>query len=250
MSDYLDEEEQLARLKSWWDENGTFLLVSVVVAVAAIVGWNWYGGYSENQRQAQTALLMTYQEATDAERDAAAAAIEAEFPGGAAHSFVLFERAQAAIEAGDFEVARDSLSTVVDIGKDDLLVDLARIRLAKVLRQLDLSDEALNVLAAVRNEGYRALALETQGDIHASNGDIEQAHLAYQAAVASLPAGDTRPLLEMKLENAKPFAGQYVQMTDQLTEALKEAATSLDVQLPDVEAPAAEDEARPEESSR
>ena len=36
MSDYLSDEEQVERLKSWWSENGTFLLASVVVAVLGI----------------------------------------------------------------------------------------------------------------------------------------------------------------------------------------------------------------------
>ena len=36
MSEYLDEEEQIARLKSWWSENGTSIIVSVVIAVVVV----------------------------------------------------------------------------------------------------------------------------------------------------------------------------------------------------------------------
>lgn len=238
MSDYLDEEEQLVKLKSWWDENGTSLLGAVVVAVVGIVGWNWYGGYSDEQSQAQTALWQSYatEAATEPRNDDALESIGAEiadqFSGSAVHAFVLFDQAKSAVDAGDFAVAADKLSAVVSESSDSLVVDLARIRLAKVQRQLDLSGDALTTLAGVKNEGYRPLALEIQGDIYASSGDVEQAHLAYKAAVESLPVGDTRPVLEMKLENAKPYDGQYVQMTDQLTEALKEAASTLQVEIP------------------
>ena len=43
MSEYLDEEEQLARAKSWWDENANSVIVGVVLVVGGIVGWNWFG---------------------------------------------------------------------------------------------------------------------------------------------------------------------------------------------------------------
>ena len=45
MSDYLSDEEQVERLKSWWSENGTSLLASLLVAVLGIAGWNYYGSY-------------------------------------------------------------------------------------------------------------------------------------------------------------------------------------------------------------
>lgn len=251
MSDYLEEEEQLVKLKSWWDENGTSLLGAVFVAVVGIVGWNWYGGYSDEQAQAQTAMWQSYStEAASETRDDEAlgnigAEIADQFSGSAAHAFVLFDQAKSAVDAGEFALAEKKLSTVVAESSDALVVDLARIRLAKVQRQLDLGGEALTTLAGVKNEGYRPLALEIQGDIHASSGEVEQAHLAYQAAVESLAAGDSRPVLEMKLENAKPYDGQYVQMTDQLTEALKQATTALQVETP-TEEPGAELEAAPE----
>ena len=238
MSDYLDEEEELVKLKSWWDENGTSLLGAVVVAIVGIVGWNWYGGYSDEQAQAQTAMWQSYstEAASETRNDEALENIGAEiadqFSGSAVHAFVLFDQAKSAVDAGEYAVAAEKLSTAVAESSDSLVVDLARIRLAKVQRQLDLGNEALTTLAGVKNEGYRPLALEIQGDIHASSGQVEQAHLAYKAAVESLTAGDSRPVLEMKLENAKPYDGQYVQMTDQLTEALKEAATALQVEIP------------------
>ena len=238
MSEYLDEEEQLARLKSWWDDNGVALVLGLVVAVVGIVGWNWYSNASIENAQAQTQLLQEYQAAEGEQRETLGETLAADYPGSSAHVFVLFDQAKTAVSEGEFDTAQNLLSQAVEVSDDELLVDLARIRLARVQRQVDLGDDALATLALVRNEGYKALALETQGDIHASYGDVEQAHLAYQAAVDSLPEGDNRPLLAMKLENSAPFAGEYVEMTDQLTEALKEAASTLDAQVPTQESAA------------
>ena len=49
MSDYLTDEEQLDKLKKWWEENGLMLAGAVVISVAGVIGWNWYG-----ERQAAT----------------------------------------------------------------------------------------------------------------------------------------------------------------------------------------------------
>ena len=43
MSDYLTDEEQLDKLKKWWEENGLMLAGAVVLSVAGVIGWNWYG---------------------------------------------------------------------------------------------------------------------------------------------------------------------------------------------------------------
>ena len=63
MSEYLDEEEQIARLKSWWDENGTSVLVGIGIAVAGIVGWNWYGSHTEDQMHAGARAYAAYEQA-------------------------------------------------------------------------------------------------------------------------------------------------------------------------------------------
>lgn len=242
MSEYLDEEEQLARMKSWWDENGTFLVVAVVVMVAGIVGYSWYGSHSTEQNQAGTRLLQEYTEAAPGseERAASLAAIEDGYSGSAVHVLTLFDQAGTAVEEGNFDAANAALGKIVDEGADDLLVDLARLRQARVLMQLDLKDQALSVLAAVRNEGYRTLAMEIKGDVLAASGDLAGAHESYEAALATLEEGQQRPILELKAKNLQPFNGEYVELTDNLATALEAAAQELDDATPAADEAAAE----------
>lgn len=228
MSEYLDEEEQIARIKSWWDENGTTLIVSVVVAVAAIVGWRWYGGYTEEQMFSAADAYAAYQAAGAAEQDAQAQAIGDSFPGSAYHAFVLFDRAKAALAEGDLAAAEAELATVVDVARDPLMVDLAKVRLAKVQQGLGRSAAALATLESLSNEGYRAWGLEAKGDIHVARGELELAHAAYQAAMEGLAEGDQRPILDMKLKNVAPFEGQYVEFAGTLETALQQAQDTLD----------------------
>ena len=143
MSEYLDEEEQLARLKSWWDDNGVALVLGLVVAVVGIVGWNWYSNASIENAQAQTQLLQEYQAAEGEQRETLGETLAADYPGSSAHVFVLFDQAKTAVSEGEFDTAQNLLSQAVEVSDDELLVDLARIRLARVQRQVDLGDDAL-----------------------------------------------------------------------------------------------------------
>ncbi|NKB97451.1 MAG: tetratricopeptide repeat protein [Pseudomonadales bacterium] len=235
MSEYLEEEEQLVRLKSWWDENGTALVVGVVALVGGIIGWSWFGSYSETQRHDSTRAYEAYETAIAGEKVGHLETLRQEFGGSAVHLFALFDQAKTAVAEGDTATAQTLLDEAISAGDDQIVVDLARIRLAKLQRELGLSDEALQTLDVVRNEGYRALVLEAKGDIHASRGEIELAHQSYQVAVESLLQGETRPFLNMKLENTAPFGDEYVAMTDTLTEALKAAEDTLEAAAQDAE---------------
>lgn len=42
MNMQLTEEEQVEALKKWWKENGTAVIVGVVIGISAVVGfWKW-----------------------------------------------------------------------------------------------------------------------------------------------------------------------------------------------------------------
>lgn len=228
MSEYLDEEEQLARIKGWWDQNGNGIIGAVVLGLLGIVGINWYGGHTEEQAEQATALLGEYVAAGNDTRDAVLDSLASEYDGSAQHGFALMRQAATAVEEGDYTLAQTHLQTAVDSADDSLVVDLARVRLARVQRELGLVDEALASLSAVRNSGYKPLVLELQGDIQASQGNLQAAHEAYQSAKDSLPAGVQRPLLDMKLSNVQPFNDTYVELTDALSEAMDEATRTLE----------------------
>ena len=155
MSEYLDEEEQIARLRTWWDTNGNSVIAGVVLAVVGIVGWNWYGGYSEERVYEAARAYQSYLDAGDGERDAALEALAADHGGTAYHAFALLNEAKGAVDEGDLEAGRVALEAVVASVEDALIKDLARIRLARMQQALGSSDEALATLSAVRSEGYR-----------------------------------------------------------------------------------------------
>lgn len=199
MSDYLTDEEQLARLRAWWERYGTPLTVALVLAVAAVLGWRWYQSNVEERIQRASDLYAEFQQADGEAREELADRILQEGKGTAYPTFVLLEQAEARVAADDAAGAEPLLRQAVEAASGKELADLARLRLARVLFALDRTDEALGVLGQIRGEGYLSLAAELTGDIHLARGDRVLAHQAYTKAMSHVQAGDQRPLLEMKI---------------------------------------------------
>jgi predicted negative regulator of RcsB-dependent stress response len=207
VADYLSDEEQLARLRGWWQQYGIALLVGALLVVVGVFGWRWYQNYTAEHVARTSDLYVAYQAAEGDARAALASQILEEGRGTAYPAFVLFDEAEAAAAAGEPERAEAALRRAVDVATADELVDTARLRLARVLFDLNRPEDALGVLGQVRGAGYLSLAAELQGDIHLSAGDRARAHASYVAAAGHLPAGEQRPVLEIKLADTADASG-------------------------------------------
>jgi len=199
VSDYLSEEEQLERLRNWWQRNGMLLLIGVVVVVAAVVGWRWFQNNQEQQLLAASDLYAEFQAAEGQPRDELAARILDTGAGTAYPALVLFQQADAAVAEDDAAAAELLLRRALEMASGEELADTARLRLARVLFDLDRGDEALTLLGMVQGGGFLALAAELKGDIHLARGERTLAHQSYLNARERLDSGDQRPVLEMKI---------------------------------------------------
>ena len=185
MADYLTDEEQADRLKRWWDNNGTSLIVGLALAVGGVVGWRYYQTYATDQAGAASEVFSAYLEA----RAAAEPTIEHltvlddDHAGSTYHVFSLLYRATDQTEEKDWEEALAFLERAVELADAAEIRDIARYRAAKVLYQLDRLDECEAELAQIRSVGLEAHVAELSGDVYLARGDAEAARQAYQAAL-------------------------------------------------------------------
>ena len=204
MADYLTDEEQLDRLKNWWQENGASIIVTVVLVVGGVAGWRWYDSAKVKEMQAASDAYETFLAATGDARAELAATLDAEFGETGYATFALLYQAKEAAEAGDLEGAVDTLRRIADDGAHALIKDIARVRLARLLQEQGDAEAALAVLADVTSQGFRGQALELKGDIHVLQGERALAHEAYVSAAAEIREGDQRPVLEFKVDDTAP----------------------------------------------
>lgn len=199
MSDYMTDEEQLHRLREWWQKHGVSLLVGVVLAVAGVLGWRWYQGHVEARTSAASDLYVQFQQADADEREALAERIIEQGEGTAYPAFVRLAEAEAALGAEGPEAAEPLLRQAVELATGVELADTARLRLARVLFAAGREDEALAVLRDITSPGFRSLAAELQGDIHLARNERSLAHQSYTRALSYASPGEKRPVLEMKI---------------------------------------------------
>jgi len=60
----LEEQEQLAELKSWWKTHGNVVVAVIVGAAVAFAGWRYWKVYQANQATQAAALFETVGKAT------------------------------------------------------------------------------------------------------------------------------------------------------------------------------------------
>src|SRR5829696_3302112 len=127
-----EEQERLAELKGWWEDNRWYVLGAIVAAVLAFAGfrgWHWW-----NAKQADDAGAM-YSATMKLPKEQQIASIDslvAKHPGSYFASDAQLVAAKARFEAGDLPGARARLEWVVQHGVDEHR-GVARLRLAAVL---------------------------------------------------------------------------------------------------------------------
>ncbi len=201
MSDYLTDEEQLDKLRNWWQQNGLMLAGGVVLAVVGLVGWNWYGQQRAEQIASASDLYVDYLNASGTERQTIETTLSSDHPDSVYRLFVTLRNARAQMDEEDAAGALVNLEEALALADDEKLADVIRIRIARVQQELNQSDAALDTLSNVRSMGLRSQVQELKGDIHMARGERALANESYRAALTAAGDGTAQPLLELKVSD-------------------------------------------------
>ena len=205
MATHIDDEEDLERLKTWWKENWVALVGGLVIGFGAIGGWEgykvWRDGRNETASQMYEELRNNLEGAKADEANAIVDRLKSEYARTPYAAIAALAAAQAAVKDGQLDAAVGHLKWVVDHGRDDGLVQVARLRHARVLLAQGKPDEALAALG--KDAGtFSSLAEELRGDIQLAKGDRTAARSAYEKALAAAESGATnKTLLQQKLDD-------------------------------------------------
>ncbi|MEO7056729.1 MAG: tetratricopeptide repeat protein [Caldimonas sp.] len=199
-----EEQEQLDQLKAFWKQYGNLITWTLVLALAAYVGWNRWGAWQRDQGEKAASLYDEVDKAVQA-GDAAVASrvftdMKERYPRATFTQQAGLAAARIEVEKGQLEAARASLSWVADKAGDDDYRSIARLRLAGMLLDEKKYDEAIKQLDAIDGTAFAALAADRRGDVQMAQGKPEEAKASYQKAWAAMdPKVDYRRLIEAKL---------------------------------------------------
>lgn len=200
----LEEQEQIASLKAWWDKYGNATTWVVIAALAAYSGWNGWNYYQRDQAGKASALYDQLQAAVEAKDNAkvlrAAGDMESQFGSTAYAPMAALVAAKSAFDANDLKSAKAQLQWAVDHGADEFKA-VAKVRLAGVLLDEKAYDEALKVLAGDVPAQFAGAVADRKGDVLAAQNKLAEARTAYKAALdATDKKNPGRQLIQLKLE--------------------------------------------------
>lgn len=200
----LEEQEQLATLKAWWEKYGnltTWLIIAALAGYSAWAGWNYY---QRNQTTQASALYDELQKAVEAKDNTkvlrAAGDMQSKFAGTSYAPMAALVAAKSAFEANDVKSAKAQLQWAADHGGEEFKA-IAKIRLAGVLLDEKAYDQALKTLDGSVPAAFNGAVADRKGDILVAQNKLAEARTAYQAALAATDKKNPgRQLIQLKLE--------------------------------------------------
>lgn len=202
----LEEQEQLAELKAWWQQYGNLVLLAIIAAAIAVSGWGGWRWYQTNQAVQAGALYDTLAKAmgtgdAKAVRDASGALTEA-FPRTLYASMGALAVARFHFDRNELKSAKAQLQWVIERSPSEEYRELARLRLANVLLDEKAYDEALQLLEAKPLDAYAAQFAALRGDLLLAKNQRAEAMAAYRQALekAGGQGGAFRDSVQLRLD--------------------------------------------------
>lgn len=192
----LEEQEQIATLKSWWKDNASMLLWVVTAAAVGFAGWRGWDYYQAKQSleagQQYEALVKAVQGGdAKALRDAGGQLTE-NYPRTMYASMGALASARFYFERDDLKSAKAQLQWIVERSKSEEMRDIARLRLAAVALDEKAYDEGLKLVDEKHSSAMAAQYAALKGDLLVAKNRADDAKAAYKLALekADARAGD------------------------------------------------------------
>ncbi len=199
----LEEQEQIASLKAWWDRYGnalTSLVLGVAVAVAGYNVWQWYqrdrtakaaGAYEELQRAVAAKDQGHVRELTGVLLDKFGSTAYAEM--GALLA------AKANIDSGDAKTAKAQLQWTIEHAIDPEYRAIGRVRMAGVLLDEGDYDAALKQVdaktAGELSVPFQASFADRRGDIYLAQNKTRRREARVHRGARAARGASRRPRL-------------------------------------------------------
>ena len=193
------EEEQVDKLKKWWDSNGKQIIAGAVIGLAAIFGWNSYVDYQDNQALNARALYLSY--ASDSANVGAYDKLIKDHPSSSYADQGTLLMAKYLFDAGNYSLALDAIKPLMN-RENSVIASTAILRTASLYLELGQHEEALAVLNIENANGFSGLFYNLTGDIYLDLGNNEEAKKNYALAIENITENSSlAQLIQIKLDD-------------------------------------------------
>ena len=193
------EEEQVDKLKKWWDSNGKQIIAGAVLGLAGIFGWNYYVDYQDSQALNARALYLSY--ASDSANLGAYDKLIKDHSSSSYADQGTLIMAKYLFDAGNYSLALDAIEPLLS-REDSVIASTAALRTASLYLELGQHQEALDVLNLENAHGFSGLFYNLAGDIYLDLGNSEEARNNYALAIENVTENSSlSQLIQIKLDD-------------------------------------------------
>lgn len=200
----LEEQEQIANFKAFWNRFGNLISWVLIIALGSYAGYNFWNSHQRGKAAEASGLYDQMFEAAQANDNAKvqrmAADIESKYDSTAYAQMAALAAAKTAFDANDLKTAKAQLQWAADHGNDEYK-SIARLRLSGVLLDEKAYDQALTLLNGDFLPQFAAEVADRKGDVLVAQNKLAEARTAYQAALEKMDKKHPgRQIVQIKLE--------------------------------------------------
>ena len=203
----LEEQEQIAALRSWWKQYGGWATGILLVVAMGWLGWYGWQSYLKSQNAEASRVFLVLQQASAQQNTSqvkqAAGELVNQYPRSQFASLGALLAATTLEAAGDSKSAEAQLIWVADNGKDALR-GVARLRLAGIQMDQEDYDAALKTLSETPPAGFAARYDAARGDVYVALGKSTEARASYDAALKNLDASSKEVTPSSEFAGSEP----------------------------------------------
>jgi len=193
------EEEQVDKLKKWWDSNGKQIIAGAVLGLAGIFGWNYYVDYQDSQALNARALYLSY--ASDSANVGAYDKLIKDHPSSSYSDQATLLMAKYLFEAENYSLALDALKPLMS-RENSVIASTAALRSASLYLELGQHQEALAVVNMDNANEFSGLFYNLAGDVYLDLGNNEEARNSYALAIENITDNSSlSQLVQIKLDD-------------------------------------------------
>ena len=185
----LSEQEKWEYVQAWIRVNGPWIVAGLAIAALGIAGLRWWQARSERlQLQASASYEEVLRQFNLGNRSRAtylADQLERDFPRSPYAAQADLAVVRVLVDSNELDAAAARLGWIVEHSGDPELVNVARLRLARVQIAQDKPDAALATLGRAQTGAFAARDHEVRGDAYYAKHDRAAALDEYRAALSA-----------------------------------------------------------------
>jgi len=208
-----DDIEQAERVKQWLRDNGSGIVIGLLLAFGGIFGFRYWQQYQMQEKLDAAAYYNIIQQqlpqitaAEDGDESAkvaveqAAAKLKQAYADNLYASLSSMQLADQHLQQGELESAVAEFDFVINTALPGYITNIAKLRKARVLIDLEQADAALQLLDTVAEpQHYAALMARVRGEAFLAKGQTEQALTAFNQVENEL-GGTPDRLVALRLQ--------------------------------------------------